>query len=38
MSLSQKLEAFPKKIKDHKELCICREDFGWWIGYEGKTL
>ena len=37
MSLSQELEELPKKIKG-KYLCICREDFGWWIGYEGNTL
>ena len=37
MSLSQKLEELPKKIKGNY-LCICREDFGWWVGYEGNTL
>lgn len=36
------LERLPKKIKGHKDLCICFDDNysqgGWWIGYEGKTL
>ena len=37
MNISKALEELPKKIKG-KYLCICREDFGWWIGYEGETL
>ena len=36
--LTKELNNLPFRLRNHKELCIIREEHGWWIGYEGKTL